>query len=178
MKKIISFFNIIGSIFIGSSYAATSVNTLEISSQSFENQSTMPKLYTCDDKDISPQLSWTGVPSNTQSLALILSDPDAPEGTFYHWVLYNIPPSTTTFSENLKKLPTGVIVGRNSWGKMQYNGPCPPKGSTHSYIFTLYALDSKLSLPAGADAQTVLNALQPHLINKAELSASYGRSSR
>lgn len=178
MKKIISLFNIIGSIFIGSTYAQVVPSTLAITSQSFDSQTALAKIYTCDGKDISPQLSWTGVPQNTQSLVLIFSDPDAPGGTFYHWVLYNLPPTVTSLSENIKKLPAGTVVGKNSWGKMEYNGPCPPKGSTHSYIFTLYALDSKLSLPAGADAKTVMDALQSHLIAKAEITTSYGRSSR
>ena len=152
-----------------------STETFTLHTNAFVNQSTIPILYTCDGKDISPPLEWTHVPDKTQALALILSDPDAPGGTFYHWVVYNIPQTATSLPQGTQTLPAGSVAGKNSWNKAQYNGPCPPKGSTHTYWFSLYALSSNLALPAGADAKEVLNAMQNHIVGKAELSAVYSR---
>jgi Raf kinase inhibitor-like YbhB/YbcL family protein len=140
---------------------------------SFSDQGTLPVVYTCDGEDISPALSWKEAPEKTASLALIVADPDASSGTFYHWVVYNIPPAVTEFARG--KLPAGVIEGRNSWSSAQYRGPCPPKGETHHYIFTLYALDNKLTLPPSADAKMVLDAIQSHILAKAELTSLYHR---
>ncbi|EKD71013.1 MAG: hypothetical protein ACD_46C00298G0003 [uncultured bacterium] len=154
---------------------AAPANPLALSTTGFLDQGTMPVVYTCDGKDMSPQFSWTGAPPKTQSLAFIVSDPTAPSGTFYHWVLYNIPTSVIEFPEGMDKVPAGVQVGKNSWNKARYNGPCPPKGSAHTYTFTLYALDTKLSVPAGADGKTVTNALAKHIIGKIEITAVYSR---
>ena len=140
----------------------------------FSDQHTVPAIYTCDGKDVSPALSWTGVPEKTVSLALIVADPDAPSGTFYHWVVYNIPTSITEFPEG--KLPVSVTEGKSSWGSAHYRGPCPPQGATHHYIFTLYALDDKLTLPPGADAKMLLDAMKTHVLDKAELTGLYSRT--
>lgn len=161
---------------LSASAQADESSQLILQSPSFKNQGILPKLYTCDGKDINPALSWSGVPSNAKSLVLILSDIDAPSGTFYHWVLYNIPTTKTAFPENMDTIPRGAGLAKNSWGKIQYNGPCPPKGSTHYYVFTLYALDTKLSLPSSADGNVVLDVMQKHILDKIELSASYGRT--
>ncbi len=141
----------------------------------FLDQGVLPVLYTCDGKDVPPEFDWTNVPPKTATFAMILTDPDAPGGTFYHWVLYNIPKTVTTFPDSMEKVPAGVMVGKNSFGKEGYNGPCPPKGTSHSYIFTFYALDNKLDVPPGAEGSTVLKAMQGHVINKVTLTAVYSR---
>jgi Raf kinase inhibitor-like YbhB/YbcL family protein len=143
-----------------------------LTSPSFSSSQAIPKTYTCDDKNISPELTWTGIPENTKSFALIVSDPDAPGGIHYHWVIYNIPPTINSLDEGTAT-PPGT-QGKNSSGDMKYNGLCPPKGSTHSYIFTLYALDSLLNLPNGADAETVMKAAQPHVLGTTQLTSSFG----
>jgi len=150
-------------------------NPLTISTNAFLDQGAMPVLYTCDGKDVSPQLSWTGAPDKTQAYALILSDQDAPNGTYYHWVLYNIPKSVNTLDEGVKTAPAGASFGKNSMSKEQYNGPCPPKGKAHTYTFRLYALDTKLTLPKGADAAAVIKAMDKHIVGKVDLSAVYSR---
>src|SRR5262249_23491845 len=107
---------------------------------------------------------------------LIFSDPDAPGGTFYHWVVYNIPTNVHSFSKGIKDVPKGVKVGKNSWGKNQYNGPCPPKGSTHHYTFSLYAIDKKeLNLPEDADGKAVLDNISTNVIGATELTGTYSR---
>lgn len=146
-----------------------------MTSTAFLDGSAMPVLYTCDGKDISPPLAWSNPPPKTQSYALIVSDPDASTGTFYHWVLYNIPASTRELPENVKNLPAGTLVGKNDFGKTRYNGPCPPKGSMHHYHFTLYALDSKMPLAAGADAKTVLDAIKSYTLKDIKLTGVYNR---
>jgi Raf kinase inhibitor-like YbhB/YbcL family protein len=148
---------------------------MTLTTNGFLDQGTLPVLYTCDGKDVSPQLTWEGVPDKTQSLALILSDENAPKGTFYHWVVYNVPKSITSIDQGIEKSPGGSLFGKNSFDKEKYNGPCPPKGDSHTYVFRLYALDTKLSLPKGADAKTVLQAMDKHILGKVDLSAVYSR---
>lgn len=150
-------------------------DNLAMTTTAFLDQGVLPVLYTCDGKNISPEFAWTNPPANTQSFALVLSDPDAPSGIFYHWVIYNIPSSTNELTEGMEKLPAGTLTGKNSWDKTAYNGPCPPKGSVHNYIFTLYALGTKLALPAGADGKTVLAAIKGHVLKEVALTASYSR---
>lgn len=147
--------------------------TLTLNTTSFVNQKTVPVLYTCDGKDTSPEFDWTNLPANTKTITLIVSDPDAPGGTFYHWVLYNIPTSVSALQEGMNKIPAGAMIGKNSFGKLQYNGPCPPKGSIHSYVFTIYALDTKLGIANGADGETVITAMQNHILGEAGLSATF-----
>lgn len=146
-----------------------------LNSISFPDQGTFPTLYTCDGKDISPELNWINVPLKTKSFVLILSDPNAPNGTFYHWVVYNLPKNIDTLSEDIKSLPKGAKLGKNDWGKQQYNGPCPPKGDAHNYKFTIYALDTLLNLPANTDAKTVLSAIQGHIMGEDDITAVYAR---
>jgi Raf kinase inhibitor-like YbhB/YbcL family protein len=143
---------------------------MTLSSQAFADGMAIPVLYTCDGKDISPDLHWSNLPAKTQSIAIILSDEDAPNGVFYHWVLFNIPTKTTELAE-----ATTTLAGKNTWGKSQYNGPCPPKGALHHYTFTLYALDEKLSLPATTDAPTLLKTMQGHILGQATLKMGYSR---
>jgi len=149
---------------------ASSPFTLQ--TQAFKNAAPLPKQYTCDGKDISPALNWLNAPAQTQSFALILIDPDAPQGAFYHWVLYNIPATTTQLSEGLKP-STGMTTGKNTWGLMQYKGPCPPQGASHHYLFTLYALDLKPTLMENMDAAALLTTMQHHFLGKSVLTAIY-----
>lgn len=149
-----------------------------ISSGDFQNGGEIPKKFTCDGADSSPELSWTDVPAGTRSLALIADDPDAPGGTFTHWVLFNLPAETRQLSENLNKvdeLPNGAGQGRNGFRKIGYGGPCPPPGKPHRYFFKLYALDSKLELKPGASKEELENAIRGHTLGRAEIMGKYGR---
>jgi Raf kinase inhibitor-like YbhB/YbcL family protein len=169
--------NFLGVIFLSlaaSSYAEEK-NNFTLSSPVAFNQGQFPGMYTCDGENISPKLVWFGTPAKTQSLALILSDPDAPGGTFYHWVLYNMPADTAKLDKAVATLPPGTLIGMNSTNKMAYFSPCPPKGPRHHYIFTLYALDTKLDLAAGAIAKKLEDAMQGHILQQAEMTVLYGR---
>ena len=147
-----------------------------ITSTAVENGNALPALYTCDGKDIQPELTWKNAPANTQSFALILSDPDAPAGTFYHWVLYNIPASFSSLPKAMTKLPAGSLIGNNSWNNASYNGPCPPLGALHHYILTIYALDTNLTLSTYANAPTLLDAMQTHILGQSILTMTYSRN--
>jgi Raf kinase inhibitor-like YbhB/YbcL family protein len=146
-----------------------------LTTNAFLDTGPIPVMYTCDGKDVSPQLEWSNVPAKTQSFAILITDADTPNGNFYHWVVYNIPSSVATIAETSDKLPAGALAGKNSFGKLSYNGPCPPKGSVHTYTITLYALDAKLSLPAGADGKSLTSAMQKHTLGKASLTMVYSR---
>jgi Raf kinase inhibitor-like YbhB/YbcL family protein len=146
-----------------------------LTTDAFLDTGALPVLYTCDGKNISPKLMWANPPPKTKSYAILLSDPDAPGGTFYHWVVYNIPAATKELAEGIKDFPSGTLIGNNSWNKNQYNGPCPPKGTAHTYFITLYALNAPISIPAGADGNTVLKNIQGHIIKKVQLSTVYSR---
>ncbi|MEH2309071.1 YbhB/YbcL family Raf kinase inhibitor-like protein [Nostoc sp.] len=141
----------------------------------FESNSQIPAKYTCDGADISPTLSWDEPPKETQSLALIVDDPDAPRYTFVHWVLYDIPPTVRQLPEHItatKTLPSAGVQGKNDFGKLGYGGPCPPS-STHRYFFKLYALDKNLGLPPGATKEQILQAMKGHILATAELIGRY-----
>lgn len=144
-----------------------------LTTTAFLDQMTIPVLYTCQGKDISPEMNWVNVPAKTQTFALVMSDTDAPGGIFYHWVLFNIPKATNNLPEALTKAPAGALMGKNSFEKQQYNGPCPPKGKAHTYVFTLYALDSKLDLPDGSSGIDVLASVKKHTVGKAVLTGVY-----
>ena len=151
--------------------------TLELTSSSIPS-SEIPRKFTCDDADTSPALTWGTPPAGTQSLALIVTDPDAPRGSFTHWILYDVPPSTRELQEGVAKqaeLPDGSRQGRNDFGNTGYGGPCPPGGSPHRYIFSLYALDSKLNLPPGASRKQVEGAMKGHVLAQGELTGKYHR---
>jgi Raf kinase inhibitor-like YbhB/YbcL family protein len=150
-------------------------NNFTLSSPVAFNQGQFPEMYTCDGQNISPKLVWFGTPAKTLSLALIVSDPDSPSGTFYHWVLYNIPADIEKLDKAVSTLALGTLVGMNSANKTAYSGPCPPKGPRHHYIFTLYALDSKLDLAAGADAKKLKDAMQGHILQQVDMTVLYGR---
>ena len=153
--------------------------TMNLSSTSFQDGSQIPAKFTCSGAGISPQLAWTAPPAKTASLALIVTDPDAPRGTWVHWVLYNLPAAgTRALPEGLPaldQLPDGALQGRNDFGKIGYGGPCPPPGSPHHYVFTLYALDAKLNLPVGATRAQVEAAMQGHILASGRLVGMFQR---
>ncbi len=149
-----------------------------ISSTDFQNGADIPKPFTCDGDDISPELSWTNPPEKTRTFVLIADDPDAPVGIFTHWVLFNVPAEIRSLPQNISKtpeLPDGSRQGKNGFGKIGYGGPCPPPGKPHRYFFKLYALDTKLDLNAGASKQDVERAIQGHVLAHAELMGKYHR---
>jgi Raf kinase inhibitor-like YbhB/YbcL family protein len=152
--------------------------SFQIASTDFSSGGTIPKNYTCDGPDLSPPLSWKDPPAGTQSFALIADDPDAPAGTWVHWVLYNVPATVKELPEGVKKeekLPDSTLQGRNDFRKIGYGGPCPPPGKPHRYFFKLYALDTKLNLKAGASKADVERAMKGHILGEAELIGQYGR---
>jgi len=149
-----------------------------ISSPSFQNGKDIPKKFTCDGEDVSPALSWTDPPQGSKSFTLIADDPDAPRGTWTHWVLYDLPAPTTNLPEGVPKtgeLTAGGRQGTNDFPKIGYGGPCPPPGKPHRYFFKLYALDSQLNLKAGTSKQEVEHAMQNHILGRTELMGKYGR---
>jgi hypothetical protein len=155
--------------------------SLTLTSDAFANGGTIPVKYSCKGRDISPALAWSDPPLGTQSFALIMDDPDAPVGTWVHWVLYNIPAETRSLAEDLavtgKNVPEGQgspFVGKNSWGDIGYGGPCPPSG-THRYFFKLYALDETVGLLPGADKGQLLNAIEGHILAQGELVGTFGK---
>ncbi|MEE9555498.1 MAG: YbhB/YbcL family Raf kinase inhibitor-like protein [candidate division Zixibacteria bacterium] len=150
--------------------------TLEIISDAFKQGETIPRQYTCDGDDISPNLTWDRPPDGTKELVLIFDDPDAPGGTWDHWIVYNLPPDEAGLHENIaKEVPGGGIQGKNSWHQSKYGGPCPPHGPAHRYIFKLYAVDKKLELPPGATKAEIESAIEGHILAQGELMGKYGR---
>lgn len=153
------------------------VAQIEITSTAFEDGGTIPQQYTCDGPDISPPLRWDAVPEGTQSIALIADDPDAPSGTFVHWVLYNLPADVRELSEDLpneQTLANGATQGINDFGKIGYGGPCPPSG-THRYFFKLYAFDTKTDLPPGESKSDLLGAMEGHVLGQGQIMGRYTR---
>jgi Raf kinase inhibitor-like YbhB/YbcL family protein len=148
---------------------------MNLTSTSFQG-SQIPAKFTCSGAGISPQLAWTAPPAATASFALTVTDPDAPRRTFVHWVLYDLPAGTRALPEGLpRQLTDGALQGRNDFGEIGYGGPCPPPGSPHHYVFTLYALDAKLNLPVGATRAQVEAAMQGHILARGELIGIYQR---
>lgn len=151
---------------------------LSITSTAFEPGAAVPSLFTCDGRNISPPLAWKGVPAGAQSLVLIADDPDAPHGTWAHWVCYDIPPAVSGLAQNMPKsdtLPCGGRQGITDFGTVGYGGPCPPSG-THRYYFRLYALDTVLSLPAKKTRKQVEAAMKGHIVGVGELMGIYSRA--
>ena len=151
---------------------------MELKSAAFQPGSDIPAQFTCDGSDISPPLVWTAPPERTESFALVMDDPDAPRGTFVHWVLYDLPASERELPQDVPRqrmLPSGARQGHNDFGKVGYGGPCPPAGSLHRYYFRLYALDTRLDLKAGATRAQLDRAVRGHVLAQAELMARYQR---
>ena len=150
---------------------------LKVTSSAFEEGELIPKQYTCDDADVSPPLAWSGAPEETQTFALICDDPDAPAGTWVHWVLYNWPADTTQLPEAVPTQPeleNGARQGRNDFGNIGYGGPCPPSG-THRYYFKVYAVDTVLDLVPGATKAELLKAMAGHIVAEGQLMGKYAR---
>ena len=151
--------------------------TLSLTSNAFASGQNIPSKYSCLGREISPDLSWTGAPVATKSFALIVDDPDAPMGTWVHWVMYNIPATTNSLSEAApagEQLSDGSLQGKNSSGNLGYNGPCPPSG-THRYFFKLYALDTLLSLSSGVRKDQLLKAMDGHILAQGELMGTFSK---
>jgi Raf kinase inhibitor-like YbhB/YbcL family protein len=160
----------------GSASAASS--ELSIQSTAFVANGPIPVAYTCSGDDKSPALAWSGVPAATKSIALIVRDPDAPMGSYVHWVIYNLPASATGLPAGLPAAATlenGAVQGISGRGTSGYHGPCPPPGPAHHYHFRLYALDDKLNLAAGANAAEVEQAIKGHVLASADLVGTFAR---
>jgi len=151
--------------------------SLVLKSAAFSEGGWIPEKYTCDGDNVSPPLEWSGLPAGTTSLALICDDPDAPMGTWVHWVVFNIPPETDGLPENVppeRELKQGGLQGINDFRKIGYGGPCP-LGGTHRYFFKLYALDCRLDLPAGITKAQLMAAMEGHILDQAVLMGRYSR---
>lgn len=149
-----------------------------ISSPVFEAQQPIPAKYTCQGDNLSPPLRFAQIPVGTKSLLLIVDDPDAPSGTFVHWIVWNIPPHVQELTEGAKELfqsPSKVLQGRNGFNKVAYGGPCPPPGKPHHYHFKLYALDTLLHLKEGASKKEVELVIEGHVLEQAELIGTFQR---
>lgn len=151
---------------------------MEIISTVFEAKGEIPKVYTCDDKDISPALKWSGQPEGTKSFVLICDDPDAPAKTWVHWVLYGIPPEVVTLEEDVpakEVLDFGAKHGINDFGNFGYGGPCPPPGKPHRYYFKIYALDFMPDWEPGMSKKDVMKGIEGHILAEGQHMGTYGR---
>jgi hypothetical protein len=147
-----------------------------LTTSAFAAGAAIPEQYSCKGADISPSLQWNGVPANTATFAIIMDDPDAPDGTWVHWVLWNLPANAKSLPEGVPKreqLAGGPRQGRNSFHKIGYNGPCPPAGATHRYFFRIYALDGKLDLAAGAGRSQLDAAMKGHVLAQTEYMGTF-----
>jgi Raf kinase inhibitor-like YbhB/YbcL family protein len=162
---------------IGNLWSQEGAMAFIIKTTAFSEAGSIPKKYTCDGGDLSPGLTWTGIPAGTKSLALIADDPDAPVGTWTHWIIWNIPPEGA-LPEGLSKdenLSNGGRQGKNDFKRIGYAGPCPPAGKPHRYFFRLHALDAKLDVKAGASRNELERAMKGHVLGRTELMGKYGR---
>ncbi|HWR82074.1 MAG TPA: YbhB/YbcL family Raf kinase inhibitor-like protein [Candidatus Deferrimicrobium sp.] len=151
--------------------------SITITSAAFKEGDLIPKRHTCDGSDVSPPLTFTGVPNGARSLALICDDPDAPVGNWVHWMLFNLPPDTIGLAEAVPRdstLPNRARHGVNDFGKFGYGGPCPPSG-THRYYFKVYALDSNLNLTGRVTKASLLSAMKGHILAEGQLMGRYRR---
>lgn len=172
---------LVGAVVIGWLPAVEAANqgdkVMELKSTAFVHGGKIPGRYTCDGQNISPPLEWRNTPTGTESLAIICDDPDAPGGTWVHWVYYDIPAGETQLPEQVcaeERPATGGCQGINDFRQVGYGGPCPP-GGVHRYYFKIFALDAKLNLPAGTTKPQLLKAMNGHILNRAELIAVYSR---
>ena len=152
--------------------------SLTLESRAFQQDGAIPTKFTCDGRDLSPALEWRNPPAGTLSFTLIVDDPDAPNGTWVHWLLYDLPPTASHLDEGmspLRELPSGARQGMNDFRRIGYGGPCPPRGSEHRYYFRLFALDAMLGLRPGAKRPEIEAAMAGHVLARAELMGHYGR---
>jgi Raf kinase inhibitor-like YbhB/YbcL family protein len=162
----------------GATPPANAERSFTLRSKAFDNGREIPRMYTCDGKNVSPSLEWSGEPQGTQNFALTCDDPDAPGGTFTHWIVYNIPATVHRLPEGVAsqgEVSSGIRQGKNDFGKLGYGGPCPPPGSPHHYHFRLYALDAPVTLPSGAARADLENALPSHRLANGEWVGTYQR---
>jgi Raf kinase inhibitor-like YbhB/YbcL family protein len=160
-----------------SSFAIAEGGTMKLTSAAFDEGGMIPGKYTCDGADVSPSLKWESLPDGTKSLALICDDPDAPMGTWVHWVYYNIPADSKELPERIapdEHPAPGGVQGINDFRRIGYGGPCPP-GGTHRYYFKLYALDTLLKLSPGATKKQVMEAMENHIVGHVQLMGKYKR---
>lgn len=165
-------------LIILTTFAMTQGGKMVIKSPDFKNGEPIPKAFSCEGEDISPKLEWDNAPEGTKSFALICDDPDAPMGTWVHWVIYNIPKDSRFLEKNIPKKPkleNGALQGKNSWPRTGYNGPCPPPGKAHRYYFKLYALDTILNLKENATKEELLSAMKGHILQEAQTMGTYKR---
>ena len=151
--------------------------TIKVTSRAFEEGGMIPSKYTADGANISPPLQWEGIPEGTQSIALINDDPDAPMGTWVHWIMWNIPPNKKELPENIspdQKLTDGSSQGITDFRQLGYGGPAPPSG-THRYFFKVYALDTKLDLSTGSTKAQLVKAMEGHILAEGQLMGKYKR---
>lgn len=148
---------------------------ISIKSSAFQDGGSIPSQYTCDGQDQLPPLHWQDVPATTKSITIICDDPDAPGGTWVHWVVFNLPPDMNHIDSVADVTQTSAIVGTNSWGKQNYGGPCPPSGE-HRYFFKIYALDTTLSLGKNATKQAVEDAMSGRILAEGRLMGRYARA--
>jgi Raf kinase inhibitor-like YbhB/YbcL family protein len=152
--------------------------SMQLTSTAFTDGQPIPAKYTCDGENVSPPLTWNGTPAGAKSLALIADDPDAPVGTWVHWVLFDMPATTTGLPEALGKsqyIPGGAKQGLNDFKHLGYGGPCPPSGNPHRYFFKLYALNQALDLRPGASKKDVERAIEKHILAQGQLIGTYTR---
>jgi Raf kinase inhibitor-like YbhB/YbcL family protein len=148
---------------------------IKLTSVAFKAGQSIPAPYTCNGVNISPPLEWSGLPKTAKAVAIVVDDPDAPEGTWVHWVLYNLPADNIGLVENVpasENLKAGGFQGKNDFGKLGYGGPCPPSG-THHYFFKIYALDNELPLQAGATKAELMKAMEGHIVLQGQLIGTY-----
>ncbi len=159
-------------------WAADKAGHMQLTSTAFSEGAPIPARHACDADNVSPLLKWSGVPAEAKSLVLIADDPDAPVGTWVHWVLYDLPASPGELAEDVPKsqyLPSGAKQGINDFKRLGYGGPCPPAGKPHRYFFKLYALDKQLDLKPGATKKAVEGAMEKHVLAQAQLMGTYKR---
>jgi len=170
----------LGAVPMNSAMAATTEKKpMQLTSVAFTEGGPIPAKYTCDGKNVSPPLKWSGVPENAKALVLIVDDPDAPSGTWVHWVLYGLPPTATALAEDVTQsqyTPAGARHGLNDFRRLGYGGPCPPPGKPHRYFFKLYALDAALDLKPGLTNKDVERAIEQHVLAQAQLMGTYKRA--
>ena len=167
-----------GIVFLVCGAVVAEAFAFELKSDAFENGGYIPAVHTCDSLDVSPPLTWDGVPEQTESFVLICDDPDAPFGIWVHWVFCNIPGAWTRCDENIPQqamLPGGVVQGINDFGRVGYNGPCPPHGNPHRYFFKLYALDTTLVCGTAVKRKDVVEAMKGHILAETKLIGLYQR---
>jgi Raf kinase inhibitor-like YbhB/YbcL family protein len=183
LKKLLAFFmvGVLGIIApIPTTHLSAEIEgkTMELKSSAFQSGATIPRRHTCDADDASPQLSWSSVPTGTKTLSLIVDDPDAPGGTWVHWVIYDLPADAKELAEAVGKTETlanGGKQGLNDFRRVGYGGPCPPAGKPHRYFFKLYALNASTNLKPRATKQQLFAAMQGHVLGEAELIGRYQR---